>query len=330
MSFFQDKNRLELTAVISTTKEEKSRYLLSEISQLCLLRNAKAYLGSWSFQLQHIGLKKSDSRKLLVTFLFALVSIIGFSQNVKKVISLAPSITENIYLLGAQHKLVGCTSYCTQAVSDGVEQIGSTVDVNVEKIFAMQPDLVLTMLMTKQQDIEAMNKLGLKVVVIPSPKSFDEICEQTIQIGKLIGFEDSALKVIQETKHIVDSLKKKCSAIETHPKIFFQLGANPIFTVLESTFMNDYILFCNGENIANGLSKGSMTRESVFVKNPDIIIVATMGGFGIEEQKIWKSYNGLNAAENGKVFLIDSETSCSPTPDSFAKAFADVYKFVSQ
>ena len=321
MSFIQNRNSCNITAVVSTTKEEKSDYLLQQISQfptnrdkLCLLQNDKLY---------------NLTLKLLLAILFLLISIFSFSQNVEKVISLAPSITENIYLLGAEDKLIGCTSYCTRAVTDGVEQIGSTVNVNVEKIFAMQPDLVLTMLMTKQQDIEAMKKLGIKVVVIPSPKSFDEICEQTIQIGKLIGSADLAQKIIQQTKQTVDSLKQKCSAITNYPKIFFQMGANPIFTVLENTFMNDFILFCNGENIANGMTKGTMTRESILLKNPDIIIVATMGGFGDEEQKIWSSYKGLKAAQNGKIFLIDSETSCSPTPDSFAKAFADVYKFVS-
>jgi iron complex transport system substrate-binding protein len=108
------------------------------------------------------------------------------------------------------------------------------------------------------------------------------------------------------------------------------LGSNPIFTVLENTFMNDFILLCNGENIANGLTKGSVTRESVLMKNPDVIIVATMGGFGAEEQKVWKSFGGLKAAKNNKIFLIDSETACSPTPVNFAKAFADVVKFVNQ
>lgn len=314
MIFFQDKNRLGLTAVISNSEVRRREIYCNKEISLCV-RN----------DIQH-----NLIFKLLLTVFLSLISILGFSQNVYKVISLAPSITENIYLLGAEDKLVGCTSYCTQAVSDGVELIGSTVDVNVEKIFAMQPDLVLTMLMTKHQDLEAMKKLGLKVVVIPSPKSFDEICEQTIQIGKLIGSEDSAQKIIQQTKQTVDSLKQRCLEISGCPKIFFQLGANPIFTVLENTFMNDYILFCNGENIANGMAHGTMTRESILLKNPDIIIVATMGGFGKEEQKIWRSYKGMKAVQNEKVFLIDSETSCSPTPDSFAKAFADVYKFVSQ
>lgn len=268
--------------------------------------------------------------KLSLVFLFSLISIGGFSKNIKKVISLAPSITENIYLLGAKDKLVGCTSYCSRAIADGKEIIGTTINVNVEKIFALQPDFVLTMLMTKQQDVEAMKNLGLNVVVIPTPKSFDEICEQTIYIGKLIGNEESAQKVIRETKQTVNDIKQKSAQYPTKKKIFFQIGASPIFTVLQKTFMDDYILMTNGENIANGMTKGTMTRESVLVKNPDVIIIATMGGFGKEEQKLWGSYNGISAVKKDKVFLIDSGTACSPTPVNFAKALADVYKFVRQ
>jgi iron complex transport system substrate-binding protein len=267
---------------------------------------------------------------LLFTFFFFLFPFPGFSQAVKRVISLAPSITENIYLLDAQNKLVGCTSYCTPAVNDGMEQVGSTIDINIEKILMLKPDLVLAMTLTKPQDLATMKRLGLKVELFQSPRNFDEICTQLIDISKLLGVENKAGQIVKESKQKVDSLKNTLDKNREKQKIFFQLGANPIFTVLENTFMNDFILLCNGENIANGLTKGSLTRESVLMKNPDVIIVATMGGFGVEEQKIWKSYAGLKAAKNNKVFLIDSETSCSPTPASFVKAFTDVVKFVNQ
>lgn len=266
----------------------------------------------------------------LLTFCFFLFPFSGFSQPVKRVISLAPSITENIYLLGAQDKLVGCTSYCTLAVNDGKEQVGSTIDINMEKVLMLKPDLVLAMMLTKPQDIATMKRLGIKVELIPTPKNFDEICTQTVKIAGLLGIENAAKDLVQKSKQTVDSLKNIAGRNHEKKKIFFQLGANPIFTVLENTFMNDFILFCNGENIANGLTKGSMTRESVLMKNPDVIIVATMGGFGVEEQKIWNSYSGLNAVKNNKIFLIDSETACSPTPVSFVKAFTDVVKFVTQ
>ena len=282
------------------------------------------------FSSSFLGIINIRLKLSLFISILSVLPFFGISQNAKRVISLVPSITETLYLVGAQNKLVGCTSFCTQAVADGKQQVGSTVDVNIEKILMLKPDLVLAMLLTKPQDIETMRRLGIKVEVIPTPKNFSEICSQTVEIAKLVGYESAAKAVVQKSKQTVDSLMQKSVQRLGKPKIFFQLGSNPIFTVLENTFMNDFILLCNGENIANGLTKGSVTRESVLMKNPDVIIVATMGGFGAEEQKTWQSYSGLKAAKNNKIFLIDSETACSPTPVNFAKAFADVVKFVNQ
>jgi len=268
--------------------------------------------------------------KLFFLVVFTVWQIKAYSQQVQRIISLAPSITENIYLLGAQNTLAGCTSYCTLAVADGIHQVGSTIDVNVEKIFSLKPDIVLTMLMTKPQDVESMRKLGIRVEVLPTPKNFFEICEQTIQIGRLTGFEKEAMQVTKKARENVDSLKQVGLKNKVRQRIFFQLGSNPVFTVLPNTFMNDYILFCNGENIANGMTTGIISRESVLVKNPEVIIIATMGGFGAEEKKVWETYKSMNATKNRRIYLIDSETSCSPTPDNFARAFADVIGFVTQ
>lgn len=263
--------------------------------------------------------------KLVLFFALVIWQIKGFAQPVKRIVSLAPSITENLYLIGAGSKLVGCTSYCTMAVNNGVQQIGSTIDVNIEKILSLKPDLVLTMLMTKPQDVEALRKLGIRVKIFPSPKNFDEICAQNLEIARLTGNTAEAEKVIAKARNQVDSLKNEMKNFPKK-KVFFQLGANPVFSVLEHSFLNDYITFSNAENIVKGIKTGIISRESVLSKNPDVIFIATMGGYGAQEKKVWESYKGLKAADTKSIFLIESETSCSPTPDNFAKAFADVVK----
>lgn len=267
--------------------------------------------------------------KFKIILLLLLAGFSVFAQDVKRIISLAPSITENIYLVGGKDKLVGCTSYCTQAVSDGINEIGSTVDVNVEKILALEPDLVLTMKLTKPQDIATLKKLGIRVEAMETPRTFEEICYQTLKIAKLIGNEDQAKRAISQAKAKVADIQAKSKQLPPS-KIFFQIGANPVFSVLDQTFMNDFILYCNGENIASGLKHGTMTRESVLLKNPDVIIIAEMGGFGEQEQKVWQAFDGLAAVKNDKVFLIASETSCSPTPANFVSALEDVYGFISK
>ncbi|MDX1286159.1 MAG: helical backbone metal receptor [Draconibacterium sp.] len=266
---------------------------------------------------------KSKSSFLVLIFIY--LNFLGFTQNVQRVISLTPSITENIYLLEAENKLVGCTNYCKLAVSDGKEIVGSTIDVNLEKILSLKPDLVLTMELKKPQDIAAMKKLGINVVVYKSPKSFDGICEQTLQIAELIGVDQRGVSVVESAKKRVSSIVERMKSSEKK-KMFFQIGASPIFTVLENTFMNDFITFCNGENIAQGLTRGTITREAVLVKNPDVIMIATMGGYGNDELKTWNSYEGMSAVKSGNVFLVDSETSCSPTPENFAEALTQIYQ----
>lgn len=267
--------------------------------------------------------------KVKLALVLVLVAMLGNAQQVKRIISLTPSITENIYLIGAQAKLVGCTSYCTQAVADGVEQVGSAVNVNIEKVFALQPDVVLTMRLTKDQDVAALRKLGIKVEVMETPKTFEGICAQTVHIGELVGHSTDAEKVVGQAKAKVNAIREK-SANTEQAKIFFQIGANPIFTVLQNTFMDDFITICNGQNIAAGMTKGTITRESVLVKNPDVIVIATMGGFGVQEQNVWNTYSGMSAVKKEKVFIISSETSCSPTPANFVSALEDVYRFVSE
>ena len=145
--------------------------------------------------------------KVLVVLLLAGLSVVA--QDVNRVISLAPSITENIYLVGGKDKLVGCTSYCMLALNDGVEEIGSTVDVNVEKIFALKPDLVLTMKLTKPQDIATLKKLGLRVEVLETPHTFEEICGQTQQIAELIGCEDQSTEVVAKARKTVAEIQAK-------------------------------------------------------------------------------------------------------------------------
>jgi len=264
-------------------------------------------------------------RKGFLFLFFSLLTFVLSAQEVKRIVSLAPSVTENIYLIGAQDRLVGCTSYCTEAVKDGIQQVGSAVEINIEALLALKPDIVLAMKLTKAQDIATMQRLGIKVDLMDSPRNFEEICEQTLHIAELVGNETQAKQVVDEARKRVGEIKKEATNLPPS-KIFFQLGANPVFTVLDNTFMNDYITFCNGENIAAGLTKGTITRESVVLSNPDYIFIATMGGFGEQELAVWKTYEGITAIKNKKIFLISSETSCSPTPANFVSALEDVFE----
>jgi ABC-type Fe3+-hydroxamate transport system, periplasmic component len=81
--------------------------------------------------------------------------------------------------------------------------------------------------------------------------------------------------------------------------------------------MNDFITKAGGVNIATDITTGTITRENVLLKNPDAIVIVTMGIVGIEEKATWEKYTTLTATKNGKIFTVDPYKSCGPNPVTF-------------
>ena len=251
----------------------------------------------------------------------------SFSQPYNRIISLSRVITQDIYLLGANDKLVGCTSYCDMALKDNKEMVATAIDVNIEKVMLLKPDLVITTTLTKQETIETLKKVGIKVIAFPVTKSYKDICDNFLQIADFTGKKQLAEQIIKKQEVRLDSLRSTIPKNQK-PKIFLEIGTKPIFTVIPNTFMNDYITFIGGINIASDLTRGTITRESVLLRNPDVIIIVTMGILGEEEKSNWSANNDLNATKNKKIFIIDSDKACSPTPVTFIDVVDELIKLI--
>ncbi len=267
-----------------------------------------------AFQLSKNMNTSGKSITLIVVLLLA-ITFGAVAANKQRIISLAPSLTKNIYYLGVQEQLAGCTSYCTEAVADNKEIVASAIKVNIEKTVSLKPDLILVTTITSPETIELLQKFNIRVEVFKTPKNTDEIFEQFERIGKLVNREEKASEIISETRHKIEEIKKLMPA--GNKDVFFQIGAEPIFTVLPGTFMNDYITFMGGKNIATDVRTGAVSRESIIAKNPDIIFIVTMGITGEEEYKQWQTFKDMKATSSEKIFIIDADKACSPTPVTF-------------
>ena len=123
--------------------------------------------------------------KFLIMLVLSVICLVVNAQQYKRVVSLAPSITKNIYYLNAQANLVGCTSYCTIAKDDNKAVVASPVTVNIEKVIGVNPDLVIASTITNPEYIEMLRKFNIRVEVFASPKSFEGICSQFVDTGEL-------------------------------------------------------------------------------------------------------------------------------------------------
>jgi len=256
--------------------------------------------------------------------IFLILSITTKAEIPKRIISLAPVITKYIYLLHAENSLVGCTSFCKLKNPEDAQIVASVIQVNIEKSIMLKPDLIIASSLTNPETIKIFNKLNIDVLFIPLQKSFGDICNDLQTLGKRLGKKELADQIVAKAKNDVKKIMEKIPKNGSSPKIFFQIGANPLFSVIPDTFQEDFIDFAGGKNIAKNLTIGSITREKVIVSNPDIIFISTMGMVGQEEKKRWETYKNLKAVKNKKIFFIDQEKTCSPTPDLFVEALNEI------
>lgn len=246
----------------------------------------------------------------------------------QRIISLGPAITEGIYLLGAEDRLVGCSVYCQEPPqAKNKEKVGTVMDVDVEKIASLRPDLVLATCLLNPNDIEKLGKLKIKVITFPTPRNFHEICEHFIELGKIVGKEKEAVAIVEEARDKVNFINREVGDLPK-PKVFIQTGARPLYTANKNSFVNDYIVRASGINISagscGGADYGIYSYEEVIKENPDVIIIVTMGIVGEQEKNNWERFKVLNAARNNRVFIVDSHRLCSPTPLGFAEMLEEI------
>jgi iron complex transport system substrate-binding protein len=242
----------------------------------------------------------------------------------ERVVSLGSTITEKIYLLGAGDRLVANTNYCVRPPeAKHKEKIGTIIKSDIEKIFSLKPDLVLATSLTQPRQIKKMERLGLKVVVFQQPANFNEMFEQFLELGKLLGERETAEEIIGRAKKQISGISN-IKREGKKPKVFFQIGARPLFTATGESFVNDFIKYAGGVNIAADAKSGMYSREKVVEADPDVIIIITMGIIGEQEMETWKNYKSMSAVKTGRIYIIDSYIVCSPTPESLAGTLNEI------
>ena len=257
---------------------------------------------------------KKLSILVLIIFLFSC----SLFAEYKRIISLAPSATESLYELGLDKELIANTVYC----SDGVvkkEKIGTVTEPNIEKIIALNPDLIVA---TKEGNyktvIDKLVRLKLTVYVMEPYSSFEDVCFNFQQLANYLNKSDEAKQIISDVKKEISNLSNE-SKDKNQEKIFWEVGANPIFTVGKKSFVNEYNKYINGINVFENIEMRypNISVESVIEKNPDIILLVNMGDVSDQEILKWNKYKKITAVQNKKIFLLEADDIFTPTPKKF-------------
>lgn len=274
--------------------------------------------------------------KQIITYIILCMTVPGIAggesvPTPSRVVSLGPIITEMMYLLGADHQLIANTTYCVVPEDAKKKQkIGSMIQMNVEKIVSLKPDLVLASPLAKDKQLSMLEKLGIRVVRFVNPKTFSEMCDLTLTLGEILGKTENARNVIGKARKDVDAVLMITRSLPKR-RVFMQIGIKPLKTANRETFINEYIEYAGGINIARDVKDGVYSREKVLEENPDVILIATMGSSataGEHEKKTWMGFTSLKAAMHHEVYVLDSETVCSPTVGTFVNTLREIAKIL--
>jgi iron complex transport system substrate-binding protein len=240
-----------------------------------------------------------------------LVAINGTPQ---RIVSLAPSNTEILFALGLEDKVVGVTDWCDyppEALDK--EKVGSYDTPDIEKIVALNPDLVLVAYGTTMDVINNLVGLGLTVFGIKTT-DLDDLLNDIKTVGEITDKEVEALALTSEMESRIQAATNQTEELEERPRVFYITWHDPLWTVGAGTFIHKLIEKGGGVNICGNLT-GDLTIsiEEVVARDPEIII--TSSWLGVYEWAMNETaLNVTDARQNDRVYTCDDNLVQRPGP----------------
>ncbi|MFQ5483714.1 MAG: ABC transporter substrate-binding protein [Desulfobacterales bacterium] len=239
-------------------------------------------------------------------------------DNPQRIVAMAPSITEIIFALGQEHRLKGVTRFSD--FPQGallLPKVGSYVHLDLERIVALKPDLCLAV--KDGNPIEVIQRLeSLKIPVYAvNPKNFTSVMQTIVKIGELLHTAGKANRLVGSMNDRIQRVKSLVAKTTHRPKVFFQIGINPIVAVGTDTYNHELIVLAGGKNLSEGpILYPRFSREQILGLSPDIFIITSMAREKVfdEIKADWAKWPDIPAVRNDRIFVVDSNLFDRPSP----------------
>lgn len=192
----------------------------------------------------------------------------------KRIVSLAPSITEILFSLDLGENVVGVTSYCNypeQATK--IAKVSDTLHPNLEMIISLKPDLVLISTASQlEQFMAKLSEIGIPVFVVKS-QSVEGVLESIELLGQITDRKVQSVNLVASLKTRLEKVKESHQG-KIPPKVFFIVGTEPLITAGKGAFVTDLINLAGGKSISDDVENEwpAYSIESVIARKPDIIL----------------------------------------------------------
>lgn len=237
---------------------------------------------------------------------------------VNRVISLAPNLTETIYALGLEDKLVGDTTYCdTPAAAKTKPHVGDTINPSLETIVGLHPDLVFATMINRIDTVEGLSRMGIPVYTT-DPRTVRGMFDSTAHVAELMGAPEQGKALVAQMQARLDALH---APLTDRPlvHVLFVVWKEPLITIGQNTFIADALRWAGAESVV--VSKQDwpqLTFEEVVRLQPEYIVTASThtgeeGKRSLDEFRALSQWKDLEAIKAGHLAVISDEVD-KPSP----------------
>lgn len=231
------------------------------------------------------------------------------AQPARRIVSLAPFITEVLFTAGAGERVVGAIDFSDYPEeAKRIPRVGGLLRLDLERIVQLKPDVVVVWLHgSAQRQLDSLKGLRLPLYY-SEPRSLGGIARSVRQFGRLAGTE----AVAEDAARALDSkiaLMRERYARRSPVRVFFQIWHKPLMTVNDGHVISDVLRLCGGVNVFGQLKPlvPVLEPEAVLAAAPEAIgtgVYAAQGDDGLGQ---WKRWPRLPAAARGNFFSVPAD-----------------------
>lgn len=234
-----------------------------------------------------------------------------------RIISLAPSVTEMLFAIGAGTQVVGVTQFCDfPAEAMQKAKVGYT-NPNLESLVALDPDLIVAPQEFLKPDlIGKLEQLKIPVFIL-ADRTVEDVFAHIQTLGRMLDRSTEATALGMDLRQHIARIKGRTqSAVPV--RVLYVLNSEPLITVGPGSFIDQLIGLAGGVNVAakSVTAYPRLSMEVVLQENPDILIFPTGEAEGISEseQQAWRKWSTLAAVKQNNLRQIPADLLNRPGP----------------
>lgn len=233
---------------------------------------------------------------------------VSIPASVRRVVSLAPSVTEILFAVGAGGLVVGVTDFCDHpAEATTRTRVGGLIHPDLETIASLRPDLAIaTTSGNYLEDAERIERLGIPVYTVGG-SSVDGIIGTLVEIGSLVGAGTEAERVAAGLRERVRRLREAGTmAGARRPRALFVIEPEPLIVPGPDTFVGEAVRLAGADPVSNGSTSGwnQVDFEQVVALAPDLILATRAHAAWARSLSASADWRLVPAARDGSVFVI--------------------------